>query len=184
MAEVGASLASQPGPPDARSVAAGAAGVAGMLGGAKTKAAAGVIGSVSRALDSKKDDAAVSDHEAGEGQFTNRWLTMFRTNRGLCLTRGRSVTVFFYGAGIVVLRVVATVAGGRTMPVRIEGVGDYQVEVPQGIAVGEAFDFEVLLPHGLASLSSSIPEAPVSLLLPPSAVSSVSASPALDPSLI
>ena len=70
MAEVGASLASQQGPPDARSVAAGAAGVAGILGGSKTKAAAGVLVSVSRALDSKEDNATVSDHEAGEGKFT------------------------------------------------------------------------------------------------------------------
>jgi hypothetical protein len=47
---------------------------------------------------------------------------------------------------MVVLRVVATVPGGSVMPIRIEGVGEYHVQVPAGTAVGEAFDFELQLP--------------------------------------
>ena len=49
---------------------------------------------------------------------------------------------------MVVIRVVATVPGGGVMPIRIEGVGDYHVQVPAGTAVGEAFDFELQLPAG------------------------------------
>ena len=68
MAEVGASVASQQrGEIDARSAVAGAVGVAGVVGGAKTRAAAGVMAAVSRALDCTEDGAAATScRETGE----------------------------------------------------------------------------------------------------------------------
>ena len=114
VAQVGANLASKS-EVDARSAAAGAVTVAGVLGGPKTKAAAAVATAVSRVVGVRDPDAA-APAPAGEEREK------------------------------VVLRVVATVAGGCVMPVTVEGVGDFKVVVPAGTAIGEAFDFGVCSP--------------------------------------
>lgn len=46
----------------------------------------------------------------------------------------------------VVMQVVATVDAGHSMPVSIDGVGEFAVTVPGGIARGQLFSFEVDVP--------------------------------------
>jgi hypothetical protein len=58
-------VTSKPGPIDAKSAAAGMVGVAGAVGGTKTKAAAGVVAAVTRAIDARND--APSHQAAANG---------------------------------------------------------------------------------------------------------------------
>lgn len=88
VAEIGAKMSS--GPVDSRSLAQGAASVAGAVGGPKTRAAAAVAGAVSRVFDAGRDGESDSATRDAGG----------------------------VGGELVVLRVVATVPGGSVMPVQ------------------------------------------------------------------
>lgn len=78
------------GPVDSHSVAQGVTGVAGVVGGPKTRAAAAMAAAVSNVYDKGRDsNAHTAAHNAGSAE-----------------------------ADLVVFRVVATVPGGCVMPVR------------------------------------------------------------------
>ena len=143
--------------------------VAAAFGGTKTRALAGV-GAVAVNLGSKANNVATSLPTDRAAQYAD-YLVEEQPGGG----GGGGAYSSSEVAEVLTLEVVAAVPGGQTMKVSVEGIGAYEVAVPQGVNVGETFSFEIDAPLSREELEPEavpmgLPATPEPLNVVPTAV--------------
>ena len=143
--------------------------VAAAFGGTKTRALAGV-GAVAVNLGSKANNVATSLPTDRAAQYAD-YLVEEQPGGG----GGGGAYSSSEVAEVLTLEVVAAVPGGQTMKVSVEGIGAFEVAVPQGINVGETFSFEIDAPLSREELEPEavpmgLPATPEPLNVVPTAV--------------
>ena len=144
--------------------------VAAAFGGTKTTRALAGVGAVAVNLGSKANNVATSLPTDRAAQYAD-YLVEEQPGGG----GGGGAYSSSEVAEVLTLEVVAAVPGGQTMKVSVEGIGAYEVAVPQGVNVGETFSFEIDAPLSREELEPEavpmgLPATPEPLNVVPTAV--------------
>ena len=137
-------------PEERQQWAAGAVSVlsiASLVGGPKTRIVAGATATaIAKRSCASASDLSSAVSAAGSGHD--------------CATSSAATSPQFASSGlceVLTLEIVATEAAGGMMLVHVEGVGDYEIIVPEGVLRGQSFPFEIEAPVGTSEAAEVVP---------------------------